>query len=104
MRDACHDQRRVAALDAREDNGGSAPAAQLQTPAEFVRAHIDAALQDLDGAHAPLAEIARELLDADDVDDLDRPRWATVAANVCFVLSAICVLVGIYLIVPALHG
>ena len=40
----------------------------------------------------------------DDVDDLDRPRWATVAAYVCFVLSAVCVLIGIYLIVPALHG
>ncbi len=40
----------------------------------------------------------------DDVDDLDRPRWATIAANVCFGLSICCVLVGIYLIVPALHG
>lgn len=40
----------------------------------------------------------------DDVDDRDRPRWATVAAYACFVLSALCVLVGIYLIVPALHG
>ncbi len=40
----------------------------------------------------------------DDVDDLDRPRWATIAANVCFGLSIVCVLVGIYLIVPALHG
>lgn len=40
----------------------------------------------------------------DDVDDIGRPRWATVAANVCFVLSAACVLIGIYLIVPALHG
>lgn len=39
----------------------------------------------------------------DDVDDLGRPRWATVAANVCFGLSIVCVLVGIYLIVPALH-
>lgn len=39
----------------------------------------------------------------DDVDDLDRPRWATIAANMCFVLSAACVLFGIYLIVPALH-
>ncbi|MBK0418326.1 hypothetical protein JD276_04680 [Leucobacter sp. CSA1] len=39
----------------------------------------------------------------DDVDDLGRPRWATAAANVCFGLSALCVLVGIYLIVPALH-
>ncbi|QIM18024.1 hypothetical protein G7066_03895 [Leucobacter coleopterorum] len=40
----------------------------------------------------------------DDVDDLDRPRWATVAAYTCFGLSVIAVLVGIYLIVPALHG
>ena len=40
----------------------------------------------------------------DDVDGLGRPLWATIAANVCFGLSIICVLVGIYLIVPALHG
>lgn len=40
----------------------------------------------------------------DDVDDLGRPRWATVAAYSCFALCALCVLVGIYLIVPALHG
>ena len=40
----------------------------------------------------------------DDVDDLGRPLWATIAANICFGLSVICVLVGIYLIVPALHG
>ena len=40
----------------------------------------------------------------DDVDDLDRPLWATVAAYICFGLSVVCVLVGIYLIVPALHG
>ena len=40
----------------------------------------------------------------DDVDDLDRPRWATIAAYTCFTLSAGCVLGGIYLIVPALHG
>ncbi|MCA0380356.1 MAG: hypothetical protein LCH36_13155 [Actinobacteria bacterium] len=40
----------------------------------------------------------------DDVDDLGRPLWATVAANICFGFSVICVLVGIYLIVPALHG
>lgn len=39
----------------------------------------------------------------DDVDDLGRPRWATTAANICFGLSIVCVLVGIYLIVPALH-
>ncbi|NLA65641.1 MAG: hypothetical protein GX862_06890 [Leucobacter sp.] len=40
----------------------------------------------------------------DDVDDAGRPRWATVAAYACFGMSAVCVLVGIYLIVPALHG
>jgi hypothetical protein len=40
----------------------------------------------------------------DDVDDLGRPRWATVAAYICFGLSIVCVLIGIYLIVPALHG
>jgi len=40
----------------------------------------------------------------DDVDHLGRPRGATVAANVCFALSGVCVLIGIYLIVPALHG
>ena len=39
----------------------------------------------------------------DDVDDAGRPRWATVAANVCFALSVVVVLIGIYLIVPALH-
>lgn len=40
----------------------------------------------------------------DDIDGVGRPRWATVAANVCFVLSGAVVLVGIYLIVPALHS
>ena len=40
----------------------------------------------------------------DDVDDLGRPLWATIAANICFGLSIVCVLIGIYLIVPALHG
>ncbi|MBL3687782.1 hypothetical protein D3248_12575 [Leucobacter zeae] len=39
----------------------------------------------------------------DDVDDIGRPRWATVAANICFGLSVLVVLVGIFLIVPALH-
>lgn len=39
----------------------------------------------------------------DDVDDAGRPRWATVAANICFGLSVIVVLGGIFLIVPALH-
>lgn len=40
----------------------------------------------------------------DDIDDDGRPMWATIAANVCFGVSVIAVLVGIYLIVPALHG
>lgn len=39
----------------------------------------------------------------DDVEEVGRPIWATIAANVCFVLSILCVIVGIYLIVPALH-
>lgn len=39
----------------------------------------------------------------DDVDAVGRPQWATVAANICFVLSACCVLIGIFLIVPGLH-
>lgn len=40
----------------------------------------------------------------DDVDDQDRPRWASLLAYVCFGLAACCVLFGIYLIVPALHS
>lgn len=39
----------------------------------------------------------------DDVDDIGRPRWATVSANICFGLSVVAVLVGIFLIIPALH-
>jgi len=39
----------------------------------------------------------------DDVDAAGRPRWATVAANLCFGLSIVLVLLGIFLIVPALH-
>lgn len=39
----------------------------------------------------------------DDVDELGRPRWATVLAYGCFGLSVAGVLFGIYLIVPALH-
>lgn len=42
--------------------------------------------------------------DEDDDVDEGRPRWATAAAYACFGLSGICVLFGIYLIVPALHG
>lgn len=41
----------------------------------------------------------------DDIDDAaGRPVWATVAANLCFAVSIVAVIVGIYLIVPALHG
>lgn len=39
----------------------------------------------------------------DDVDDAERPRWASIAAYVCFGISGSAVLFGIYLIVPALH-
>ena len=39
----------------------------------------------------------------DDVDDAGRPRWATIAAYVCFGLSVLAVLIGIFLIIPALH-
>ncbi|WP_237465213.1 hypothetical protein [Leucobacter luti] len=38
----------------------------------------------------------------DDVDQV-RPRWATVSANICFGLSVLAVLVGIFLIIPGLH-
>lgn len=39
----------------------------------------------------------------DDVEETGRPRWATAAAYVCFALAGSAVLIGIYLIVPALH-
>lgn len=41
----------------------------------------------------------------DEDDDVApvRPRWATIAANICFGLSVIVVLIGIFLIIPALH-
>lgn len=39
----------------------------------------------------------------DDVVRSGRPLWATIAAYICFALSVVCVLVGIFLIVPALH-
>jgi len=39
----------------------------------------------------------------DDVDEQGRPRWATVAANICFGLSVLVVLIGIFLIIPVLH-
>lgn len=40
----------------------------------------------------------------DDVDDNGRPLWASAAATVCFAFSIAAVLLGIYLIVPALHS
>lgn len=65
----------------------------LATPAPRVRRE--------DGSFEPSGPSRDD--EDDDVDDLGRPRWATVAANICFGLSVICVLIGIYLIVPALH-
>ncbi|QBE49441.1 hypothetical protein [Leucobacter triazinivorans] len=65
----------------------------LATPAPPVR--LD------DGTFAPDGPSRDD--EDDDVDALGRPRWATVAANVCFALSALAVLIGIFLIVPALH-
>ncbi|SJN12939.1 hypothetical protein FM113_16220 [Leucobacter sp. 7(1)] len=41
--------------------------------------------------------------DEDDDVDLERPVWATWAARICFALSALAALVGIFLIIPALH-
>ena len=38
----------------------------------------------------------------DDVESV-RPLWATIAAYICFAVSAAAVLYGIYLIVPAFH-
>ncbi len=66
----------------------------LATPAPVVIA---------DGEEAVPNGAARDDED-DDVDDLGRPRWATAAAYGCFGLSVVCVIGGIYLIVPALHG
>lgn len=39
----------------------------------------------------------------DDIEEIGRPRWATIAANTCFTLSVVGVIFGIFLIVPALH-
>ena len=41
--------------------------------------------------------------DEDDDVEPERPRWATWAARVCFALSALAVVVGVFLIIPALH-
>lgn len=65
----------------------------LATPAPPVRRE--------DGSYEPNGPSRDD--EDDDVDDLDRPRWATVAANACFTLSALFVLVGVFLIVPPLH-
>ncbi|WP_210508765.1 hypothetical protein [Naasia sp. SYSU D00057] len=42
--------------------------------------------------------------ETDDVSSPTRPKSATAAGIVCFALSGIVVLIGVYLIVPALHG
>jgi hypothetical protein len=42
--------------------------------------------------------------ETDDVSSPTRPRAATAAGVVFFALSAMVVLFGVYLIVPALHG
>jgi hypothetical protein len=42
--------------------------------------------------------------ETDDVSSPTRPRAATVGGIVFFSLSAVAVLFGVYLIVPALHG
>lgn len=55
-------------------------------------------------ANGKLEPIGPSRDDEDDDVDYGRPRWATAAAYACFGLSIVCVLVGIYLIVPALHG
>lgn len=39
----------------------------------------------------------------DDLEEVRRPIWATIGAYICFALSAVCVVIGILLIVPALH-
>jgi hypothetical protein len=41
--------------------------------------------------------------ETDDVSSPTRPRGATAGGIVCFVLSGLVVLFGVYLIVPALH-
>lgn len=41
----------------------------------------------------------------DEDDDVDerRPLWATIGAGTCFTLSIVVAIVGIFLIIPALH-
>lgn len=41
--------------------------------------------------------------ETDDVSDGSRPLAATVGGTACFVLSALVVLFGVYLIIPAFH-
>ena len=65
----------------------------LATPAPPVRL--------ADGSLAPNGPSRDD--EDDDVDAIGRPRWATILANICFGLSVLVVLVGIFLIVPALH-
>ncbi|MGR4009337.1 hypothetical protein FW756_01950 [Leucobacter sp. 1207-22] len=55
-----------------------------------------------DGSTAPNGP-SRDAED-DDLEEDGRPAWATAGAYVCFGLSGVAVLIGIYLIVPALHG
>ncbi|MEB4615712.1 hypothetical protein [Leucobacter sp. M11] len=59
-------------------------------------------VRQADGSFAPNGPARDE--EDDDVEEVGRPRWATISANICFALSVICVIVGIYLIVPALHA
>lgn len=42
--------------------------------------------------------------ETDEIESSSRPMGATIGGIVCFVLTGIGVLYGIYLIVPALHG
>ncbi len=42
--------------------------------------------------------------ETDDVSAATRPPLATAGGIACFALSGIVVLIGVYLIVPALHG
>ncbi|MFD5601000.1 hypothetical protein ACFWHR_13205 [Leucobacter sp. NPDC058333] len=54
-----------------------------------------------DGSLEPLGPSRDD--EDDDVDNVGRPRWATVSAYICFGLSVLAVLVGIFLIIPVLH-
>ena len=54
-----------------------------------------------DGTRAPNGPSRDD--EDDDIEEVGRPLWATISANICFGLSIIAVGVGIFLIVPALH-